>query len=84
MIPFNPEYQEHLPTFELAKKLDKGITIKKGFYSGFLNEENKTESIKDCLQTPLKHSSVSSLVVGTITPDNFTQNISLLNEINHG
>lgn len=80
MIPFNPDYQEHLPVIKKAAELNKGVTIKKGFYSGFLNEKNKTEAIANCFSEALQYPAVSSLVVGTINPHNFLENLKILED----
>lgn len=77
MLPFNPEYQEHLPLIQKAKELKKGVFIKKGLLSGHIDEIKPEESLLKCFKEAYQYDSVSSLIAGTINPLHLKQNITL-------
>ena len=75
MVPYNKDYQEHLPVIKLAQEKNKGVLIKKGLMSGFLSENDPKNSVHECLKSIYIHPAVSSLVVGTINPNHLKENI---------
>ncbi len=81
MIPFNPDYQEHLSVIENAEFLGKSITVKKGLLSGHLDSKSPQTSLRKCFQAALQHQGVKSLVAGTINPEHLLQNIKLVQEL---
>ena len=80
MVPYNPEYTEHLPVIKLAEDFECGILIKKGLYSGHIDETNPKESLFNCFHSALSHQSASSLVAGTISEKHLIENIRLANK----
>lgn len=81
MVPFNKDYQEHLPVIEKAEELNKGILIKKGLLSGFLNIDDPVSTLKECFNSAYTHPSVGSLVAGTINKNHLRQNIDIVNSL---
>jgi aryl-alcohol dehydrogenase-like predicted oxidoreductase len=75
MLPFNPSYREHQPVIELAAKLNKGVTIKKGLFSGHLDPNDPTKSVEYCLKSALAFPAVSSVIVGTINAEHLRENV---------
>ena len=74
MLPFNPNYLEHVPLIESAAKQKKGILIKKGLLGGHLEDP---DMLNKCFSEAYKFSAVSSLIAGTINPQHLQENISL-------
>ncbi len=81
MIPFNPDYQEHLPVIKKAEELGKSISIKKGLLSGHLDPANSQKSLTNCFQEALQYQGVKSLVAGTTNPKHLLENIKIVSEL---
>jgi len=77
MVTNNPAYDGELPVIAHARQLQRGVLIKKALNSGHLSDQpNAAElSIRHSLDTP----GVSSLVIGTLSPDRLRQNAAVLN-----
>jgi len=74
MLTYNPWTREEEPNLERAEKLGKGVLIKKALGSGWLGGQGLKHSPEECLQFCLKHSAVTSAVVGSINPANIRAN----------
>ena len=74
MVTTNPTYTAEDKVIEYAFKKNKGVLIKKGFLSGFL-EKIEGDAVTACLQHALGKEGVSSIICGTLNPDHLQENI---------
>ena len=73
MATCNISYNEELPVLEAAKRLNKGVLIKKGLQSGHVGGPDAvTEAMRFIFSQP----GVSSMIVGTINPDHLRHNVA--------
>lgn len=79
MVPFNVEYTEHLPVIEAAHSAGVAVIIKKGFGSGHLSANG---GYQRCLEAILTQPGITSVTVGTNSPQHLSENIARLREIN--
>ena len=75
MVTYNPTYTDELPVIEAAAKLKKGILIKKGLASGYLQKIADVDPVQKTLDFILGHSGVSSVVVGTTSAEHLKHNV---------
>jgi len=68
MLTYNPCYTNELKVIQLAEHLKKGILIKKAFSSGHLDRISTHNPIQTSINFILRHSGISSIIVGTINP----------------
>ncbi len=81
MATANLTYKDDLPVLELAKKLNKGVVIKKGLQSGHADSASGGGGIEKALAHVLKQPGVSGMIVGTINPQHLMHNIEVVNAI---
>ena len=75
MATFNLETDAELPVIERADELNKGVVIKKGLQSGH------ADSVEDAFRHVLSQPGVSSMIVGTISPDHLRSNVEICNRL---
>jgi len=75
MATFNLETDAELPVIERADELNKGVVIKKGLQSGH------ADSVEDAFRHVLTQAGVSSMIVGTISPDHLRSNVEICNRL---
>lgn len=71
MITCNPAYQDELPVLRAADSRRRGVLIKKALQSGHIEAEGVEAAMKFIFAQP----GVSSVMVGTITPDHLRNNV---------
>ncbi len=71
MVTCNPAHQEELPVLRAADLRSRGVLIKKALQSGHIEAGGVEEAMKFIFAQP----GVSSVVVGTITPDHLRSNV---------
>ena len=83
MVTYNPLYGEDGLIIDEAKKLNKGVLIKKALSSGHLKSLTGDDSdpVKDSLEFIFKKPGVGSVVVGTINLDHLRENIKTTIEV---
>jgi aryl-alcohol dehydrogenase-like predicted oxidoreductase len=70
MVTYNRSATAERPVIELAHAKGKAVLVKKGLASGHVGPEGAAENIRFVLGTP----GVTSLVIGSINPDNIRAN----------
>ncbi|KOR31498.1 aldo/keto reductase [Achromatium sp. WMS2] len=78
MVTLNPLHQEELAVVTAAAKLNKGVLIKKGLQSGYINDP---ATIQAALQFIFSQSAVNSLIIGTINPEHLRSNAVILDTV---
>jgi len=83
MVAFNKDYKDQEAVIDDAKILNKGILIKKGMLSGnfSLDQKQKKNQIRKCIEAVYSKKMVSSLVLGTINQKHLEENILLLDKV---
>ncbi len=71
MVTCNPAHQEELPVLRAADLRMRGVLIKKALQSGHIEAGGVEEAMKFIFAQP----GVSSVIVGTITPDHLRSNV---------
>ncbi len=71
MVTCNPAHQEELPVLRAADLRMRGVLIKKALQSGHVEAGGVEEAMKFIFAQP----GVSSVIVGTITPDHLRSNV---------
>ncbi len=74
MATYNPVYTDELPVLEAARRLNKGVVIKKGLQSG---HAAGGVGVEQALEMVFAQPAVSSVIVGTINPDHLKQNCQI-------
>jgi aryl-alcohol dehydrogenase-like predicted oxidoreductase len=77
MVTFNPAERQEAGIIERAAALNKGIFIKKAFGSGSL----VSGGVEECVRASLTMPGVSSLIVGTVSPDHLRANALAIGKI---
>lgn len=72
MVTCNPAHQEELPVIRAANLRNRGVLIKKALQSGHIEAGGVEESMRFIFAQP----GVSSVMVGTITPDHLRDNVA--------
>jgi aryl-alcohol dehydrogenase-like predicted oxidoreductase len=74
MATYNPSAANDAEVIRYANSLNKGVLIKKAFNSGHdcVDEEN---SIEKSLSFALSPAGVSSVIIGTISPQHLQENV---------
>ena len=75
MATFNLESVAELPVIERAHQLNKGVVVKKGLQSGH------AASVEDAFRHVLTQPGVSSMIVGTISPEHLRANVEICNRV---
>ena len=78
MATANLEYDEERPVLEAARRLGKGVLVKKGLMSGHVQG---LEGVRASMRHVFGLPGVSSMIVGTINPDHLRQNVAIMDEI---
>jgi aryl-alcohol dehydrogenase-like predicted oxidoreductase len=82
MIAYNLTYQLEQPVLDHALQLHKGIFVKKALASGQQPAGMSTISwLEDSLRFVFKHPAVTSVILGTISPDHLRDNLLLTERI---
>lgn len=81
MATANLEYDDEQPVLELAKKLNKGVIIKKGLQSGHADSVSGGSGIESAFTHILGLPGVSSMIVGTINKQHLQDNIAIVNQL---
>ncbi|MCF6355634.1 MAG: aldo/keto reductase [Candidatus Polarisedimenticolaceae bacterium] len=71
MVTCNPAHQEELPVLQAADLRMRGVLIKKALQSGHIEAGDVEAAMKFIFAQP----GVSSVIVGTITPDHLRNNV---------
>ncbi len=79
MATANLEYDDERPVLELAKKLNKGVIIKKGLQSGHADSSSGGGGVEKAFQHVLSQPGVSSMIVGTINKQHLRANAETAN-----
>ena len=81
MATANLDYDEERPVLELAKKLNKGVIIKKGLQSGHADSASGGGGVEASFEHILSLPGVSSMIVGTINQNHLLSNVDVVNDI---
>lgn len=81
MATANLDYDDERPVLELAKKLNKGVIIKKGLQSGHADSASGGGGVEASFKHILSLPGVSSMIVGTINQKHLQSNIEMVNKI---
>jgi aryl-alcohol dehydrogenase-like predicted oxidoreductase len=81
MATANLDYDDERPVLELAKKLNKGVIIKKGLQSGHADSASGGRGVDAAFSHILGLPGVSSMIVGTINQKHLQSNIEVVNNI---
>lgn len=81
MATANLEYDDERPVLELAKKLNKGVIIKKGLQSGHADSASGGSGVDAAFKHILSLPGVSSMIVGTINMSHLRDNVRIVNSI---
>ena len=79
MATANLDYDDERPVLELAKKLNKGVIIKKGLQSGHADSSSGGGGVEKSFQHVLSQPGVSSMIVGTINKQHLRANAETAN-----
>jgi aryl-alcohol dehydrogenase-like predicted oxidoreductase len=87
MVMHNLDYQAEQKVIEQAAHNNKGIFIKKAFASGHLTNDKHIDSVQASFDFIYQQASVSSIIIGTITPshleDNVKKAVTALNKLKY-
>jgi len=72
MVTCNPAYQDEIPVLRAADLRMRGVLIKKALQSGHIEAGEVEETMRFIFAQP----GVSSVMVGTITPDHLRDNVA--------
>ena len=75
MATYNLENNTELPVIKLAQKLNKGVVVKKGLQSGH------AASVEHAFRHVLMQPGVTSMIVGTISPDHMRANAEICKRV---
>jgi len=78
MATANLEYDEERPVLEAARRMKKGVLVKKGLMSGHLGG---AEGVRASMAHVFSLPGVSSMIVGTINEGHLRQNVALADEL---
>lgn len=79
MLCYHPGYTDELAVLESAKKLNKGIFIKKAFNSGhFVPSITAENKIKYTFDFILKTNAISSIIIGTLNVKHLQDNAKII------
>lgn len=81
MATANLDYDDERPVLELAKKLNKGVIIKKGLQSGHADSASGGSGVDAAFKHILSLPGVSSMIVGTINMSHLRDNVRIVNSI---
>ena len=81
MATANLDYDEERPVLELAKKLNKGVIVKKGLQSGHADSASGGSGVGAAFKHILNLPGVSSMIVGTINMSHLRDNVRIVNSI---
>jgi len=79
MATANLSNNDDLPVLERAKKLNKGVVVKKGLQSGHADSSAGGGGVEKAFSHVLSQPGVSSMIVGTINPQHLMHNIEIVN-----
>ena len=77
MATCNLEYDEEQPVLDRAKKLNKGVVVKKGLLSGYAGVAEGGMGIERSFEYVLSQPAVSSMIVGTISTNHLRKNVEM-------
>lgn len=80
MATVNLDYDEEAPVLALAKKLNKGVIVKKGLQSGHADSSSGGGGIDNAFQHVLTQPGVTSMIVGTINKQHLKSNVAIANQ----
>jgi aryl-alcohol dehydrogenase-like predicted oxidoreductase len=75
MVAYNPGYETERPVLDRALEFNKGILIKKALGSGHIDQFGGADPVKTALDFIFQHPAVTSVITGTINPDNLAHNV---------
>lgn len=78
MVTYNPIHTEEHPVIVQAKKLNKGVIIKKALASGHLNKFNHTENAVEHSLKFIFKEPVSTVIIGTINQAHLQQAVNCI------
>lgn len=81
MVTYNPLFTDEEQVLEHAKKLNKGVLIKKAFASGHLNKVSESDPVFTAMDFIYKQPAVTSIIVGTINPKHLLENIKVAERV---
>jgi len=81
MATANLDYDEERDVLALAKKLNKGVIIKKGLQSGHADSAAGGLGIESAFTHILGQDGVSSMIVGTINQQHLKDNVAIVNDV---
>lgn len=79
MLTYNLQEQQDAAVLDYCQQAGKGVLIKKAFSSGHLPQLAGLDPVQESLSFILRHSGVSSVVMGTISPEHLRHNVSCAN-----
>lgn len=81
MATANLDYDDERPVLELAKKLNKGVIIKKGLQSGHADSASGGSGVDAAFKHILSLPGVSSMIVGTINKQHLQSNVAIVSQL---
>lgn len=81
MATYNLAQCEELPVIRAAHAAGKGLLIKKGLLSGHLDRLGNTDPVQASLKLIFAEPGVSSVVVGTRSPEHLQANVAAVKQI---
>jgi aryl-alcohol dehydrogenase-like predicted oxidoreductase len=81
MATCNLSYNEEADVLALAKKLNKGVVVKKGLQSGHADTASGGGGVEQSIAHVLSQDGVSSMIVGTINKKHLADNIEITNRV---
>jgi len=78
MATCNLDYTDEIPIFEYAKKMKKGVLVKKALASGHIQTP---EAVLESMRFVLSQPAMSSMMIGTINPQHLKQNVLALEQV---
>lgn len=81
MATLNPTHTDERPVFEAALQQHKGALVKKALQSGHADAGAGGGGIEAALRLALSQAGVSSVVLGTISPDHLRANVAIAERV---
>ncbi len=76
MVAYNLFERGELPVIRAARAAGKGVLVKKGLRSGHLDRTAGVDPVRASMELILAEPGVSSLVVGTLSPEHLRANVA--------
>ena len=81
MVTYNPSATDDVEVIEYAHSLNKGVLIKKALNSGYIDSENQESAVEENFRLVFSQAGVSSVIIGTISPEHLQDNVATANRV---